>query len=101
VILIEPGGFKTGIWEELQSDIARREESSYAAGYSRLKTLFGPYRMFMGEPEGVAKAIGKAMTARSPRARYLVGRDAQAIAIAQPLVPTVLRDRITRIVLGL
>jgi NAD(P)-dependent dehydrogenase (short-subunit alcohol dehydrogenase family) len=101
VILIEPGGFKTGIWGELQADIARLEGSSYAAGYGRLKTLFEPYRMFMGAPEDAAKAVGKALTAGSPRARYLVGRDARAIATAQPLLPTVLRDRITRIVLGL
>jgi len=30
--------------------------------------------------------------------RYLVGRDAQGIAAAQSLVPTVVRDRMARIV---
>jgi len=55
----------------------------------------------MGEPEGVAKVIGKAFTIGSPRARYLVGRDAHAIAATQPLIPTELRDRITRLVTGL
>ncbi len=29
VILIEPGGFKTGIWEETQREIAKREGSRY------------------------------------------------------------------------
>jgi hypothetical protein len=56
---------------------------------------------FMGDPEGGARAIGKALTARSPRARYLVGRDAQAIASTQHLIPTALRDRVTRLVTGL
>ena len=55
----------------------------------------------MGEPEDVAKSIGNALTSRSPRARYLVGPDAQAVAVAQPFIPTRLRDRITRLVVGL
>jgi NAD(P)-dependent dehydrogenase (short-subunit alcohol dehydrogenase family) len=101
VVLIEPGGFKTGIWDEFEADIARHAGSSYQSGYRRIRTLVEPFTTFMGEPDGVARAVGKAMTAGSPRARYLVGRDAQAIAAAQPLVPTGLRDRITRLVVGL
>lgn len=101
VVLIEPGGFKTGIWEELESDIARRAGSSYEAGHQRTQTLLKLFMGLMGEPEAGARAIGKALTARSPRARYLVGRDAQAIAAAQPLIPTGIRDRVTRLVMGL
>jgi NAD(P)-dependent dehydrogenase (short-subunit alcohol dehydrogenase family) len=101
VVLIEPGGFKTGIWEESEQDAARHSESHYQDGYRRIRTLLQPFMLFMGEPEGAAKAIGKALTASSPRARYLVGRDAQAIAATQSLVPTGLRDRITRLVTGL
>lgn len=101
VVLIEPGGFKTGIWNELEADIARHAGSSYAEGYQRSRTLLKLFMGFMGEPENGARVIGRALTARSPRARYLVGLDAQAIAATQPLVPTVIRDRITRLVTGL
>jgi NAD(P)-dependent dehydrogenase (short-subunit alcohol dehydrogenase family) len=101
VVLIEPGGFKTGIWEELEGDIARLAGSSYEVGYERSRTLLKLFMGFMGDPEGGARAIGKALTARSPRARYLVGRDAQAIASTQHLIPTALRDRVTRLVTGL
>jgi NAD(P)-dependent dehydrogenase (short-subunit alcohol dehydrogenase family) len=101
VVLIEPGGFKTGIWDEFEADIVRRAGSSYEPGYRRARTLVEPFMRFMGAPEGVAKTVGKALTACSPRARYLVGRDAQAIAAAQPLLLTGLRDRITRLVVGL
>jgi NAD(P)-dependent dehydrogenase (short-subunit alcohol dehydrogenase family) len=34
VVLIEPGGFKTGIWDELDTNIAHRAESNYAGGYA-------------------------------------------------------------------
>jgi len=60
-----------------------------------------PFMMFMGEPSHAARAIGRALTARSPRARYLVGQDAQAIAASQPFVPGFVRDRATRIILGI
>jgi hypothetical protein len=99
-----PGGFKTGIWDEFEADIARHTGSIYRTGYRRIRALVEPFTMFMGQPDGVARTIAKALTAGSPRARYIVGRDAQAIAVTrslQPLVPSGLRDRITRVVAGL
>ena len=36
-----------------------------------------------------------------PRARYLVGNDAQAAALAERFTPTFLKDFVTRQVLGL
>jgi NAD(P)-dependent dehydrogenase (short-subunit alcohol dehydrogenase family) len=101
VILIEPGGVKTNIWEEMKADLARRAGSGYETEYRRVLTLLAPYRAFMTEPETVARVIGKALTARSPQARYLVGRDAQSVAATQSLIPTALRDRISRLLTGL
>jgi NAD(P)-dependent dehydrogenase (short-subunit alcohol dehydrogenase family) len=101
VVLIEPGGFKTGIWEEFESDVSRREDSDYEAAYHRIRSLLDPFMRFMGEPEGAAQVIAKALTVKSPHARYLVGRDAQLIAAAQPFLPSVLRDRVTRFFVGL
>jgi NAD(P)-dependent dehydrogenase (short-subunit alcohol dehydrogenase family) len=101
VVIIEPGGIQTGIWGAFEDDMLRRSESEYDAGYQRVRALFKAFSQFMGEPEGVAKAVGKALTTRSPRARYLVGHDAQIIAATQPLIPTQLRDRIIRLVTDL
>jgi NAD(P)-dependent dehydrogenase (short-subunit alcohol dehydrogenase family) len=101
VVLIEPGGFKTGIWEEFDSDMSRRGDSDYGASYDRMRSLLNPFMRFMGEPEGAAHVIARALTVKVPHARYLVGRDAQMIAAAQPFLPTVLRDRVTRLLVGL
>jgi NAD(P)-dependent dehydrogenase (short-subunit alcohol dehydrogenase family) len=101
VVLIEPGGFKTGIWEEFESDVSRREDSDYEAAYHRIRSLLDPFMKFMGEPEGAAKVIARALTVKAPHARYLVGRDAQMIAAAQPFLPSALRDRVTRFLVGL
>jgi NAD(P)-dependent dehydrogenase (short-subunit alcohol dehydrogenase family) len=102
VVLIEPGGFKTAIWDRFEEDVARRGGATrYHAAYSRARKLLEPFMMFMGDPSHAARVVGQALTASSPRARYLVGRDAQAIAAAQPIVPAFLRDRVTRLILGL
>ena len=101
VVLIEPGGFKTGIWEEFESDVSRRADSDYEAAYHRVRSLLDPFMRFMGEPEGAAKVVAKALTVKAPHARYLVGRDAQMIAAAQPFLPSMLRDRLTRLLVGL
>jgi len=101
VILIEPGGVKTGIWEEMKGELDRRAGSRYATEYRRVLTLLKPYMVLMVGPEAVANVIGKALTAHSPSARYIVGRDARGFAAAQCLVPTRARDRVTRLLTGL
>lgn len=101
VVLIEPGGVKTHIWDEMEEELADRAGSTYETGYRRTRTLLRPVMPFMVGPEAVAKVIGEALTSGSPRARYLVGMDARGVAAAQSLVPTWVRDRITRILTGL
>ena len=85
----------------MEEELAGLAGSTYETGYRRTRTLLGPVMPFMVGPEAVAKVIGEALTSGSPRARYLVGMDARGIAAAQSLVPTWVRDRITRILTGL
>jgi NAD(P)-dependent dehydrogenase (short-subunit alcohol dehydrogenase family) len=101
VILIEPGGFDTGIWEDTDSEAARRPGSRYRGAYGRLQTGVRLSRPLMGHPRQVARVIAGAVSSSRPRARYLVGADAQAIAFWDRLVPTELKDRVTRLGLGL
>ena len=35
VVLIEPGGFKTGIWDDMKAAIAEREGSRFEQSYHR------------------------------------------------------------------
>ena len=101
VVLVEPGGFRTGIWESTEHEIERRAGSRYESAYQR--TLLGTRlsQPFMGEPETVARVIARALSSRFPRPRYLVGYDAQAIALWDRLTPTEVKDRIVRMALGL
>ncbi len=101
VVLVEPGGFKTGIWEESEKSLEQRKGSLYEQAYRR--TLRGARltQPIMGAPETVAKVVAKAIAGKNPRARYLVGYDAQFLAAVERLAPTLVKDRVSRLTLGL
>lgn len=103
VVIVEPGGVKTGIWEEMEHDVERRERagSRYGAAYRRSLQGQRLLEPLMGDPATCAKVIAGALTARSPRSRYVVGLDAQALLLAQRFTPTSVRDRVIRLGLGL
>jgi short-subunit dehydrogenase len=101
VVLIEPGGFKTGIWEDLERDINKRGDSRYGAAYRRTQQAMKLSSPIMGEPTQCAKVIANALSSKRPRARYLVGIDAMALATVERFTPTALKDRVVRLTLGL
>lgn len=101
VVLIEPGGFKTAIWEDFERDISRRAGSRYEPAYRRTQRTMRLSEPLMGQPEGCAKVIAGALAARRPRSRYLVGYDAQALAMVERFTPTSVKDAVTRLALGL
>jgi hypothetical protein len=55
----------------------------------------------MGDPDRCARVITGAIASNHPRARYLVGVDALALAAVDRFTPTGLKDRVTRFALGL
>ncbi|MEP7105212.1 MAG: SDR family NAD(P)-dependent oxidoreductase [Chloroflexota bacterium] len=101
VVLVEPGGFDTGIWDQANSDIEGRPGSPYAAAYARARSGIELSRPLMGHPDGVARVVVKALQARRPSPRYLVGHDARVIAVYDRLVPAEVKDRLARLALGL
>lgn len=101
VVLIEPGFIRTGIWQETDDELSNRSGSEFADSYQRLLSITRIVDPIMGDPSKVAHTVADAVTTRNPRARYLVGRDAQALAAIQPFVPTRLWDRVARSILDL
>ena len=89
VVLVEPGGFKTGIWEEFERDIERRETdgSRNAAAYRRSLQAQRLIEPIMGSPERLRRVDRHGSTSSVPRNRYLVGIDAQAMLLADRLTP--------------
>jgi len=101
VSLVEPGAFRTAIFDEAKREIDKRGESPYKSGYERTLQALQLSSPFMGDPSTVARLVATICSSRLPRARYLVGNDAQAIALADRFTPTFMKDFVTRKVLGL
>jgi len=103
VVLIEPGGFKTGIWEDMARDIERHADagSRNTAAYERSLQVQRLIEPIMGSPEHCGRLIADVIESRTPRDRYLVGLDAQALRLGDRLTPNILQDRFLRLVLGL
>ena len=101
VILVEPGGFKTGIWEQNDAALQQRKDTRYKKAYERLSTGTQISQPLMGNPRTVARVVVKALTSRNPNARYLVGYDAMMLALMERVTPTIVKDRVSRLTLGL
>jgi NAD(P)-dependent dehydrogenase (short-subunit alcohol dehydrogenase family) len=101
VVLVEPGAFRSNIWEHAGNDLQRRLDSDYFAAYRRMEDGIKASQRLMGDPIDVARVIASVMSAKSPKPRYLVGYDARAIDIYSKLLPTEVRDRLARLTLGL
>lgn len=101
VVLVEPGGFRTGIWGEVGDSAEGRSGSRYARAYQRSSAGLRLTQPLMGDPAHVARVVGRALTARFPPERHLVGLDAVALTLGQRFTPTSVRDLVTRLGLGL
>lgn len=101
VILVEPGSVRTGIWEDVDSDVEKRGGSRFGDSYRRTQTLTRLSEPLMARPERVARTIADALDSSHPRARYVVGADARAMSLADRATVTVVKDRVKRLVFGL
>jgi NAD(P)-dependent dehydrogenase (short-subunit alcohol dehydrogenase family) len=83
VVLIEPGTFKTEIFEANRQVApgARNSQSPYFEATRALEAQIDKlYARAAGDPQKVADAIVHALTVAKPEMRYLVGADAQITA---------------------
>lgn len=101
VVLVEPGGFRTALWDTNEAAVNQRAGSRYARAYARELQLAKLAQPLMGDPAQVARVIGRVLDSRLPRARYLVGADAQAAAVADRFTPTGVKDFVSRLGFGL
>jgi NAD(P)-dependent dehydrogenase (short-subunit alcohol dehydrogenase family) len=108
VVVIEPGGVKTPIWNkgnELASEISADMPPEAGRLYGRLIAAFRKQTVKIAtetgiEPREVAETIGHALTAKRPRARYLVGRDAKMRGPAAKVLPARVMDRLVARAMG-
>lgn len=86
VILVEPGAYKTDIWDSAPRHIP--DGSPYAA-------MAGPLQEFVDtklvaharDPKEVGEAIATALTVSKPKFRYPIGPDSRVMHAARGIVP--------------
>jgi NAD(P)-dependent dehydrogenase (short-subunit alcohol dehydrogenase family) len=99
VALVEPAQTDTSMWQDAEATL----DESVAALSAAHRELYRKHidgarkalprvRKLASDPEGVAAAIERALTARRPRARYVVGANAKVQALLASLTPTPMFD---------
>lgn len=100
VSIVEPGSIDTPIWgrgERTADELATPErEALYGEVVERYRKVIKDTAERGIPAEKVAETIEHALTARRPRARYLVGLEAKVGARARLLLPTPVFDLIVR-----
>jgi NAD(P)-dependent dehydrogenase (short-subunit alcohol dehydrogenase family) len=94
VALVEPGNIATAIWTKPQP-LADQVSEHYRARIERFRKVAATRSGKAAPVELVAEAVEHALTAASPKTRYVVGRDAKIRAAIERL-PDRLRDRVFR-----
>ena len=99
VSLVEPGTFRTDIFDRNRRIAARAADPSSAWAEMTRKisaVVDGRVEKSTADPRAVALVIAEIATAARPRLRYMVGRD----AVAQKLLSRILPDRLWETAVG-
>lgn len=108
VSIIEPGAIATPIWNKSTIDAAEREAGIGQELRSLYQPMVAAVRKIVGEAskravssDTVARVVEAALTASTPRTRYLVGTDAKLRALMKKLLPDRASDRLLSWILKL
>lgn len=102
VVLVEPGGFGTGIWDDGQRRLPRAQaDGPYADAYRRANAGTGRLGALLPDPVWVARVVRVALGNPVPLPRYLVGLDAVGLVLSEKLAPTAVTDRVKAYAAGL
>lgn len=102
-VLIEPGSVDTKIWEkgiseadQLLGDLSEEHKERYGAQLDGVLKAANYVAAHAFPAEKCAKVIERALTAKRPKGRYLVGNDAHVQAVIAAM-PTPVIDSVTRL----
>ena len=101
VAVIEPGAVATPIWDKgvqqaktQASELPPRALDLYGSAMDALTGLLAQQAGNGIDPQQVARAVTHALTAKRPRTRYLVGREARMTALMVRVLPDRAMDRL-------
>jgi NAD(P)-dependent dehydrogenase (short-subunit alcohol dehydrogenase family) len=101
VSIIEPGAIATPIWEKstkeaesLEASVSAEAKALYGEAVIRIREAIAQAALRAIPPDAVVRAVHHALTASSPRTRYLVGSDAKLRAWMVKWLPDQVQDRL-------
>lgn len=99
VTLIEPANTQTDMWggavkmfDDGVATMSERERELYAGHMKGMRRALGLMHKTASSVDGVAKMVERALDARRPRARYVIGLPAKAQLFSAALTPRPLLD---------
>src|SRR4051812_20867358 len=108
VAIVEPGAIATPIWQkmgdqagEVGDETPPRGRELYGATLAKAGTAIAKVSRSASPPEKVAAVIERALTARRPKDRYLVGIDARGQALARRVLGHRRWDKVLQRQMGL
>ena len=108
VSIIEPGAIATPIWDkslqislDVEKDMPVEAKHLYEAAAERIRETLSMAAARALPPDAVVKAVLHALTAKRPKTRYLVGRDAKLRALMLKWLPDRMQDWLLKKVLRL
>ncbi|MBD2848110.1 SDR family oxidoreductase, partial [Paenibacillus sp. IB182496] len=88
VLLVEPGAYRTAIWDKGLDGIHRKPDSPYAAALSGMLAYSAQAAASAPDPIEVARLVAALASGKGGgRLRHPIGRGARALLIARALVP--------------
>lgn len=107
VSVVEPAQTDTDMWRtadtmvaEMESALSVGERTLYARHIAGMRKLIPMARRMAVAPERVAEVVERALVARRPRPRYVVGTGPRVQAVLATNLPITVRDRVMRKVSG-
>ena len=99
VAIIEPGAVATPIWDksmqtslDVESEMPAERKHLYEAAAQSIRESVGQAAARAIPVDAVVEAVLHALTAKRPKTRYLVGRDAKLRAVMVKWIPDRLQD---------
>jgi NAD(P)-dependent dehydrogenase (short-subunit alcohol dehydrogenase family) len=89
VVDVEPGGYRTGIWEGARRELLRRRESAGGRKdlYDRVLRQLPSAQRAMGDPDEVAAVLGEILTMGEPPAHRRIGPGSRWLRVLDSVVP--------------
>jgi len=108
VSIVEPGSIATPIWgkaqvgaDEMVANLPEEATMLYGEATTAMLKAVREFEEAAIPPDDVAKFVEHALTAKTPKTRYVVGRDAQVQRVLVKWAPDRVRDMLVQRQLGL